>query len=589
MRRLLLTARTAVRLTPRQLLGRLRRLAREGRPDPEPRRPPSDPTLHDALPGLGVELIERLGWPEYEAERVRAEKLRDGVLHAVGFELPAEEIDWVARHHSHLFTYHLHYFDEAPFLARAAVDGDRVADARLSSMWDGWLDACEGGAGDGWDPYPTSRRIPNWLRAVAILEAGADPGAPPASHGRIPRVLRSLWSQAERLRGSLEYDLDGNHLLLERAALVWASSALAPAPLRSGPAVDALRGDVERQLLPDGMHVERTPAYHLQLLEALLETIQLLDRVAAADADGLRDRAARMVPPLRRFVRDDGGLHPLGDTTPHGLPTAGAVLRLASHALRRSGAGAEPSEPAGDTPDPPWHLPDGGFAGYRDGTVDLVFDCGPFGAHHQPGHGHCDGLSLVLSVRGTPVIVDPGVAGYADDPDRFWARSTEAHNTIQVDGLEQTEIWDSFRAARRAVPGPSGVEREGDVVRLYGSIRPYHARGCVHERELVILPGELRVADRVTGCRGRRVDTRLHLAPGAEVRRVDDLRWEIRVGPVTRSIEISGVDEAVWTDGLVFPEWGRRVRAPVLHGWIDRVPGEEACLGFRIRYGDSDG
>jgi len=587
--RLLLTARTAAHLRPRQLVGRLRRIARQGSGGPAVRRPPTDPALRFDARGVGTDLAERLGWPELRPQRARAEQLRNGVFRAVGVELPVERIDWTARHHSHLFTYHLHYFDEAPFLARDATRGDLRADARLTEMWDTWLDACEGGAGDGWDPHPTSRRIVNWVRAVAILEARSDPDRLPAAHARLPRLLRSLWSQADRLRRSLEYDLDGNHLLLNRIALVWAAAALDPAPVELRPAIDALEREVERQLLPDGMHVERTPAYHVQLLDALLATIELLASCGAGDPTGPRRSAARMLRALPYFVREDGGLHPFGDTTPHGPPPAAAVLRLADRVLEPAGPGVDATTSAADPTHSPWHLPAAGFAGHRDETVDLVFDCGPFGARHQPGHGHCDGLSFVLSVGGTPVIVDPGVAGYADDPDRFRARSTEAHNTIQVDGLEQTEIWDSFRAARRAVPGPSRTERDDGGVRLHGSIRPYHARRCLHERDLVVRPGELVVFDRVSGCRDRRLDTRLHLTPEAEVRRLADRRWEVRVDAVAVSIEISGVDGAEWTDGLFFPGWGRRVRAPVLHGWIDRAPEDEAELGFRIRYGAADG
>jgi hypothetical protein len=92
-------------------------------------------------------------------------------------------------------------------------------------------------------------------------------------------------------------------------------------------------------------------------------------------------------------------------------------------------------------------FPDGGYAVARDRwTPDadfLVFDCGPHGAL-SCGHAHADALSVVVTLGGHPVLVDPGTCSYAE-PERAEFRTTAAHNTLLVDGASSSEPDRPFR------------------------------------------------------------------------------------------------------------------------------------------------
>jgi len=61
-------------------------------------------------------------------------------------------------------------------------------------------------------------------------------------------------------------------------------------------------------------------------------------------------------------------------------------------------------------------------------------------------------FSFELTVDGSPVVVDSGVYEYAAGKWRDYFRSTRAHNTAEVAGANQSEVWGSFRVARRAMP-----------------------------------------------------------------------------------------------------------------------------------------
>jgi hypothetical protein len=79
----------------------------------------------------------------------------------------------------------------------------------------------------------------------------------------------------------------------------------------------------------------------------------------------------------------------------------------------------------------------------------LVVDGGQPGPDYSPGHAHCEAMAFELFHKGKPLFVNCGTYAYQCDQRSFF-KSTQAHNTVQVSGVEQSECWSSFRMARRA-------------------------------------------------------------------------------------------------------------------------------------------
>ncbi len=83
--------------------------------------------------------------------------------------------------------------------------------------------------------------------------------------------------------------------------------------------------------------------------------------------------------------------------------------------------------------------------------ISVVFDCGPLGMEPLAGHGHSDALSFTLRAFGTDILVDPGTYDYFSYPKwREYFRSTRAHNTVVIDGRDQSEMPGLFLWGRRA-------------------------------------------------------------------------------------------------------------------------------------------
>ena len=92
------------------------------------------------------------------------------------------------------------------------------------------------------------------------------------------------------------------------------------------------------------------------------------------------------------------------------------------------------------------------FLADADHGRQLLIDAGPQGPG-TAGHGHADALSVSLVSGGRSLLIDPGTLEYigADDKDRKCFRGTAAHNTMQVDGLDQAEGSGPFAWASQPV------------------------------------------------------------------------------------------------------------------------------------------
>ena len=101
-------------------------------------------------------------------------------------------------------------------------------------------------------------------------------------------------------------------------------------------------------------------------------------------------------------------------------------------------------------------FPDAGLACVRthDGSVRLLMDFGPLGFTSTAAHGHADALSVWLSIDDEYFLVDAGTYAYHSHPEwRAFFRSTAAHNTARVDGLNQSEIAGRFAGANNSHTG----------------------------------------------------------------------------------------------------------------------------------------
>lgn len=77
--------------------------------------------------------------------------------------------------------------------------------------------------------------------------------------------------------------------------------------------------------------------------------------------------------------------------------------------------------------------------------IRIVADAGPLGYLSIAAHGHADALSFTLSAGGRELLIDPGTFAYHTHKGwRDYFRGTAAHNTIRIDGEDQSVSGGNF-------------------------------------------------------------------------------------------------------------------------------------------------
>jgi uncharacterized heparinase superfamily protein len=471
--------------------------------------------------------------------------------------LPAHD-GWNDAKLDKLWLYNLHYFDDLN-----ALDGGERNEWH-QALLQRWLQENPPFSGNGWEPYPTSLRIVNWVKWLVAGNA-----APPG-------LTQSLVTQARWLATRLEWHLMGNHLFANAKALVFVGLYFqgdeASAWLATGLKIIAL--ELPEQVLADGGNFERSTMYHAIFLEDVMDLVNAAQCWTGSIPDAhfsiWPETAARMLNWLVFMTHPDGEIALFNDAA---LRIAPNLAELRSYAVRLGIPGVieapcpaiadsirNPVHPKTCMPNQVRHdcaptaiprlahFPESGYVRMEQDSAVALLDVAPIGPDYLPGHAHADTLSFELSVFEQRIVVNGGTSRYGLGAERLRERGTAAHSTVQVAGLDSSEVWSGFRIARRAYPFDLQILNEPDKLQVACSHDGYkRLNGApVHRREWVMELGSLRVADAVCGGAHSSL-ARYILHPGVQIAPDGENTWQ-----------------------LTLPK-GQRLRAKVLFGraWLE--------------------
>ncbi|MBD0694196.1 alginate lyase family protein, partial [Streptomyces sp. CBMA123] len=378
------------------------------------------------------------------------------------------------------------------------------------------------------------RLLDGWPGAPALFESN------PVAQDQIRHHQR--WLAAFPSRGSSA----NNHVIAEAAGQFAAACAFDWFPASARWRSDALRS-LERHLrgntFPSGLNRELATEYHGLVLELGLAALAEADAAAVPVPSTVRLVLLRMTDALAAVVDDRLRPPRQGDADDgHGLVLDGAGTDRWASLLATGGAVFGrldwwPAVPAADARTPllaalirpygkdgrvtrparrPAHFADAGLTVLRGpGEIWCRCDGGPHGFLSIAAHAHADALSVEVRHDGVDVLADPGTYCYHGQPEwRRHFRSTLGHNTLELDGADQSVsggpfLWTRHARSRVLVAGTSD---EG-VARWCAEHDGY--RPAVHRRrvELDAAERELRVVDEVRGPRRAAARLAFHLGP----------------------------------------------------------------------------
>jgi len=449
-------------------------------------------------------------------------------------------IDWNFKDYGKLWTYNLTYFEYLHQENMDAETGLQLIRNFIENI---------NNIKDGLEPFPISLRLINWIKFLVqhkIQDAEID---------------RSIYFQTQMLLDQLEYHLLGNHLLENGFALLFlecyfsGGSRLPLAPkgesarlkgkeAQASPlgargaqskAEQILTPELKEQILPDGAHFELSPMYHQLMLYRILDCINLMKSNRTDDFSrrkGLEETTAKVVGTMLGWLKEitfkNGDIPMLNDSA-HGIaPTSQQLFEYAD----RLGVSTKTME-----------LKESGYRKFTGENYEAIVDVGNIGPDYIPGHAHADTLSFVVHAQGHPFVVDTGVLTYEANAQRLKDRSTAAHNTVQVAGRNQSEIWSSFRVAKRAY---ANIIKE-DKNSITASHDGYKSMGIVHERSFEFGDKTILIKDNISNQKDRLAQAFIHLHPDVAAR-LENNTVVTNIGNITfaqsKKIELTDYDYA---------------------------------------------
>lgn len=394
--------------------------------------------------------------------------------------------DWNDTGSPKLWLYNLHYFDDLRSINFVSRKDWHV------SMIEKWITDNPPFKGNGWEPYTISKRIVNWIFWAL------------SGNDLSEWAMDSLRLQTAYLEKRLEWHLLGNHLIANAKALSIAGLFFegkdAGRWLHKG--LKILSRELKGQIFSDGGHFELSPMYHAQVLEDILDLINITQCFPEAPIkyedelmSEFSETTKKMLTWLYIMSHPDGEIALFNDSA---FGMAASLNDLAEYASR---LGIEwryesKSEFNGISIT---RLKDSGYIRVDSGMASAYLDVGKIGPDFLPGHAHADTLSYELSINGQRIIVDSGVSTYETGPVRLDERGTAAHNTVVVNGSDSSEVWSSFRVARRACPFNLKIdERKQEIACSHNGYCRLSGKP-VHNRKWTFLENLLIVKDSISG------------------------------------------------------------------------------------------
>lgn len=408
--------------------------------------------------------------------------------------------DWENADKEELWNWNLHYFN------CLASDYSLTREALYRELIDRWImDNPDQKSVMGWDPYPTSIRLVNlakWIFSGAKFH---------------PKWIKSMFMQFRWLSQRLEYDLYGNHLIANAKALCFGGCIYdneeSQEWLHNG--IGILESQFREQILDDGGHFELSPSYHNLIIEDLLDLVNLFNayenRADNKFHEALKKNVKKMLIWAKTMEHPDGEVPFFNDAA---ISMAPNIRRLSKYSKNLSVMDFLPA-PASEV-----YLPDSGYFRWEKKNAVLIGDVGRIGPDYNPGHAHADTLSFELSIGGNRVIVNSGTSTYDESHERLRQRGTPAHNTVEIDGENSSEVWKSFRVAGRAKPFDFRIKKRGgqwhELECSHDGYKRLKGRN-IHCRSWQLEEGRLVVIDKIQGPFMRAV-ARFYLHPAIKVK-----------------------------------------------------------------------
>jgi uncharacterized heparinase superfamily protein len=384
--------------------------------------------------------------------------------------------DWNNKNYTKLWLYNLHYFDYINSHESNSFNKEK-------EIIKSWIADNPPFYGVGWDPYPSSIRIVNWIKWLY------------ENNYSNKEIEDSIFLQSKHLFNNIEYHILGNHLFSNAKALIFAGLFFKgqESKVWLSKARSILKKELSEQILPDGGHYELSPMYHSIILEDILDLHNIFNCHKKNLNHELVESISKMFKWLESMTHPDNKISFFNDSA-HGIANSLKDLEIYRRRLKIKPHLEKNNLYFND-------FKHSGYSSILQKDIFLVVDRGNVGPSYLPGHAHADTLSFELSIYKNRFIVNLGTSLYEDGVERLKQRGTANHSTLLINDANSSNVWSSFRVAQRAKIVSRSNHINDDLIEISGMHDGYsRLKGRLfHERTWKVLDDKIEIIDLIKG------------------------------------------------------------------------------------------
>ena len=276
-----------------------------------------------------------------------------------------------------------------------------------------------------------------------------------------------------------------------------------------------LSSQMEMQIYPDGVQHELAPGYHFYCLRSFYQAYDVARKIGMTVDENYSDMLEKMTEYLMYISSPKREAPPSNDSKRFDVRQwmqIGADNFSRDDMLFIATDGKKGIVPEITSVQFPWAGQSVMRSGWEEDDWYLFFDAGPTGVNHQ----NEDKLHIGVSAYGRLFLTDGGISNYIPDKWRSYFTSTQAHNTLIIDGNGQKRMSQKITHRADSPLRNSWISNEnidfasGVYYNGYGEelIPVNHSRYILFKKREYWL-----VIDRITGEGEHSFESLFHLTP----------------------------------------------------------------------------
>ena len=385
---------------------------------------------------------------------------------------------WCIKNNDDLWNFHLNYFDYlSDLLSQCNLQKDSEYLVKGQELIDEWIKDSENYNKVTWAPYTVSLRLINWISFYSnLIKNNLVKNIP-------MNVIDSIYKQNEYLKMNLEYDVLGNHLFENIKTIIMTEHFFKRKSLTQK-YIYKINKLLSKQLYKDGCHIEKSISYHIIVLNGVLDILENM-KSYQYDLDDLTAYANLMYKFFLNIRYSDKD-YPLFNDSNFTMTERIVDIDFKASKIFSNYSVIKDVRTLNSS---------SGYLVHKNKDLTLAIDLGDLGPNYLLAHAHNDIFNFELMYSGEKFIVDTGVYEYNYSDNRFYSKSTGAHNTVKVSNFEQSDVWGSFRIAYRPKKVTHEV-KENDIITSYNGSYKYknkymHSRTYFITKKNTIIIGDI--------------------------------------------------------------------------------------------------